>query len=166
MHQCVNVNEAFMEHLKSVTNGASDRSIAMAIGMVPSTLARQLSGELKVQTVVAICRHFGAPFLPAFVAAGFITPDEASAMRSVPSLPDVSAEDLMREVLRRVQAGGTDAAKLEEPFGPEHPQMRELNDVGGTDEDPSKMTDDEARTRYRLAADHSDAEQDLDERTP
>jgi hypothetical protein len=160
------VNEALMEHLKAVTNGASDRSIALAIGMVPSTFARQLNGEMKVQTLVAICRQFHAPFLPAFVAAGFITEDEADAMRSVPSLPDVSAEDLMREVLRRVKAGGSDAEKLEEPFGPDHPQMRELQDVGGVADDPTKMTDAELQARYRLAADHSDAEQDLDDRTP
>ena len=38
--------------------------------------------------------------------------------------------------------------------------------VGGADEDPSKMSDEEAQDRYDLAADHSDAEQDLDERTP
>jgi transcriptional regulator with XRE-family HTH domain len=38
--------------------------------------------------------------------------------------------------------------------------------VGGTSDDPTKMTDAELQTRYRLAADQSDPEQDLDERTP
>jgi hypothetical protein len=38
--------------------------------------------------------------------------------------------------------------------------------VGGTDDDPTTKTDAELKAAYRLAADHSDAEQDLDERTP
>lgn len=145
--------------------------MALAAGMHPSTLVRQLDGEVKVGTVVAICRAYGAPILPALVAAGFITRDEANSATVEVALVEATDRQLAEEILRRVIEAEGEHSELTEPLGDEQvtaavekSNVRRLN-VGGR---PDTLTDGEIAARYgdRIAADHSDPEQDLDDRTP
>jgi hypothetical protein len=147
------------------------RSVALAAGMHPSTLIRQLSGEVKVGTVVAICRAYGAPILPALVAAGFITADEANTATVDVALLEATDRQLAEEILRRVIEAEGEHPELTAPIGDDQvdeavkrSNVRRLN-VGGRLED---LTEDELAARYpgRIAADRSDPEQNLDDRTP
>ena len=165
------MNDALREHIEQLTGTKSLRSVALAAGMHPSTLVRQLDGEVKVGTVVAICRAYGAPILPAFVAAGYITRDEAEKTSTEAALRDASDRQLAEEILRRVIEAEGEHPELTEPLDDEQvtaaveqSNVRRLN-VGGRPED---LTDEEIAARYgdRLAADRSDPEQNLDDRTP
>lgn len=102
MHHDGYVKDQLRDHVLDISGQPSVRALALDIGMEPSTLARQISsGDVKVQTVVSICRHYNAPLLPSFVAAGFITPDEAAAMSGTATLASVSDRELAEEILRR-----------------------------------------------------------------
>ena len=93
--------EAFIER---ASGGASWRAIAEAAGLDPSTLTRQMNrGRVPVQTVVAICRAYGADMLAGFVAAGYVTTDEAVRMASGGALRSATDLELAREILRRVE---------------------------------------------------------------
>lgn len=102
MHQTQGVNNELKAHIAQITNGASNRSIARAAGIEPTTLNRQLDGDVKVQTLVAICRAYRAPLLQAFLAAGYITNDEAAAMSNGAALTQATDRELVEEMLRRV----------------------------------------------------------------
>jgi hypothetical protein len=118
MHQGGSVNETFKTLLATLTHDASTRSIALRSGIEPSTLKRQLDGEIKVQTVVAICRAYSGALLPAFMAAGFITYDEARSMAGIASLMVASDRELVEEMLQRVidaESTGEPRPELTEP---------------------------------------------------
>lgn len=100
----VHMDNRLKAYLDRATGGKSLRSIAAEVGMEQSTLSRQLSGEVKVQTVVEICRAFKLPMVEAFVAAGFITQDEAGSMEVESALRAATDRQLIMELLRRVDA--------------------------------------------------------------
>lgn len=105
--------ETLKDYLLRMTGEPSVRSLALETGIEPSTLARQLgSGDAKVQTVVAICRHFNLQMLPAFVAAGYITEDEAQTITSF-NIHSLTDRELAEEILRR--ATGNPTSMLHEP---------------------------------------------------
>ena len=109
MHLCLILKhmETLKDHLLRVTGEPSVRSLALEAGIEPSTLARQLGGgEAKVQTVVAICRHYNLQMLPAFVAAGYITCDEAAQISSF-NIRSLTDRELAEEILRRASGNPT-----------------------------------------------------------
>lgn len=115
MHQTRHVNNELRAHIAHITHNASNRSIARAAGIEPTTLNRQLDGDVKVQTLVAICRAYRAPLLPAFLAAGYITTDEARAMGSISALAEATDRELVEEMLRRVVTAESEHPELTEP---------------------------------------------------
>lgn len=99
------------EFLERATNKASRRAIADAAGLDASTFTRQLArGRVPVQTVVAVCRAYGADFVEGFRAAGYVTADEASRMTSGGALRAATDEQLVQEILRRLQQGSASGA--------------------------------------------------------
>ncbi|WP_104333782.1 hypothetical protein [Rathayibacter sp. AY2B5] len=165
------VNDALREHIEQISGTKSLRSVALAAGITPSTLVRQLDGEMKAATVVAICRAYGAPILPAFVAAGYISPDEARASISEAALRSATDRQLAEEILRRVIEAEGEHPELTDPISDEQTTAavqlsdRRRRNVGGS---LDTLTDEEIAARYgdQIAADRSDPEQDLDDRTP
>lgn len=131
-----------------------------------ATIGRWIKGTVgapEPRTAVELARAYGASPLAALMAAGYLTQDELDSPAESPRLLQLTAFtdlELAQELVRRIEAGG------------EHPDLEAPIDslpapaVGGEGDDPSTKTDAELQARYRLAADHSDAEQDLDERTP
>lgn len=99
------MNEELRAYLQRVTGGDSWRAIAARSGLDPSTLSRQLAGEVKAPTIVAICRAYEAPVVPAFLAAGFILPGDIEAMGTHAALMSATDRELVGEILRRLQAG-------------------------------------------------------------
>lgn len=93
------------EWLKDRT-GHTVRGVAERAGIEPSTLARQLKKDtLTVQTVVAICRAYQLPFLDGFVAAGFLTDEEAATARQQADVRGLTSTDLAEELHRRAVTG-------------------------------------------------------------
>lgn len=109
MHHADGTPSTFREFLNARIPAATDVELAQKSGISRWTLSRQIDGEneLKVGTVVGICRAFELPLLAGFAAAGFITDEEASRESASPDITSVSEEQLLREMLRRVAMGNT-----------------------------------------------------------
>ncbi|ARC56036.1 hypothetical protein AS850_02975 [Frondihabitans sp. 762G35] len=105
------------------TGQHSVRSLALAVGMEPSTLARQMRTGLPAETLIDICRHFGIEIVPMMVEGGYLTPEEAHNGDIRRALREATDHQLMLETLRRVQAGSA-SSEITDPI-----------DVGGSDED-------------------------------
>jgi hypothetical protein len=95
------------EYFLRASGARSIRAVARAIDMDQSTLRRQLTGTnaLPVETVVAICRAFRIPLADAFVAAGYITEEEAKTIGSDRSLAAATDRELTAEMVRRLNRG-------------------------------------------------------------
>lgn len=93
------------DHFLRATGARSVRAIALASGLEPSTLNRQLTGSntLAVETVVAICRSFELDFADAFVAAGWITEAEADRLGARVALSAFTDLELAREIVVRIE---------------------------------------------------------------
>lgn len=100
------------DHFQRLTGERSNRAIATRIDVDPSTLNRQLNGAtaITVETVVAMCREYHLDFADAFIAAGFITPEEADTFADSRALSRIPDLDLAREIVRRLEAGEATAA--------------------------------------------------------
>ncbi|MDQ0735292.1 hypothetical protein QFZ50_001755 [Arthrobacter agilis] len=93
------------EYLQRVTDGDSWRAIAARSGLGHSTLTRQMAGEVKALTIVAICRAYDAPVVPAFLAAGFLQQGDIESMDTQASLAGATDKELVGEILRRLRKG-------------------------------------------------------------
>ncbi|MGO7983390.1 hypothetical protein ACC691_36680, partial [Rhizobium johnstonii] len=113
------MTKALIDHLNAVTGNASSRAMGERIGMVHTTLRKQLIGDdTPASTVVALCRAYGVPLAPAFIAAGFITEQEARAFSGPMNLSTITDLELSKEMLRRVVAG-TASTSITEPYAEE-----------------------------------------------
>ena len=174
------MNETFDAFLQDLTDGASFRSIAERSGLEPTTLTRQLKGELKVQTVVSICRAYRGNLLRAFVAAGFITEQEADSMAALAGIVKATDTELAEEILRRVKHASNEHPVLTSPItdgsgtiaSVEHEipishggvdEAENIRFVGRSPEDLSEMDEDALKRRdYDLAANTDQSAERLD----
>ncbi|MGW6225736.1 hypothetical protein [Cellulosimicrobium sp. JZ28] len=112
--------ERLEQFFDRISRDSSRRAIADAAGLDPSTLTRQLSrGRVPVQTVVAVCRAYDADLVEGFLAAGYVSEAEAERMSSGGSLEAATDEQLVGEILRRLQAGSASATLTEPIPGPQ-----------------------------------------------
>ena len=96
---------AIGDYIKYKT-GLSQRALAAELGMNPNAIQRRFSGAgvMDVETLVKIADRFGLDLLDLMVESGLITTARAKSLRVGGSIRDVSNEDLMGEVLRRMTA--------------------------------------------------------------
>jgi transcriptional regulator with XRE-family HTH domain len=101
------VNNDLETYFQSATGERSTRAMAQRAGLTQSTVSRQLRGEnaLTVQTVVALCRAYSLNYADVFVEVGFLTEEEAKNFSGPARLADVPEQDLLVEMLRRVNEG-------------------------------------------------------------
>lgn len=100
------VNGGFERYVMDITGGASLRAVADRAGIDASTLTRQVRGAtgLRIETVVAVCRAYDAPILPALVAASWLSRDEAEdAAQGGGDIATAPDGQLLRELLRRAE---------------------------------------------------------------
>lgn len=117
MHQGDVTGDNFRAFMAKATGVESVRAWARKAGVEPTTLLRQMArGEIKPQTLVAICRAYGIPFLRAFVAAGYITQGEADNAGVHGALEDATDRQLVEEMLRRVERREA-GPEITEPVG-------------------------------------------------
>ena len=96
---------AIGDYIKYKT-GLSQRALAAELGMNHNAIQRRFSGAgvMDVETLVKIADRFGLDLLDLMVESGLITTARAKSLRVGGSIRDVSNEDLMGEVLRRMTA--------------------------------------------------------------
>lgn len=115
-----------LQWLEQITNNTAPTSAARRAGLNASTMARQIKGgELSAETVVAIARTYHAPVLPGLVACGLLTEDEANTRAALGILlTDATDEQLLRELLRRVDTDGKlNHPTLTQPLDDTHPAL-------------------------------------------
>jgi hypothetical protein len=113
MQHAQSVTETFQDFLRPYLDGDNESAVARKLGMVATTYARQVEGNMPVATVVKLCRKYSIPMLDAFVAAGFITSAEADVIGRSRGLRDATDHELALETLRRVEQGTASAALTE-----------------------------------------------------
>ncbi|WP_225754689.1 helix-turn-helix transcriptional regulator [Actinotalea sp. Marseille-Q4924] len=89
------------QYVERVSSGAAQGDIAQAAGVSGPTVSRWRSGKQGVDPGPAarFARAYGRPVLEAFVAAGFLTPEEAKAKVLINDPQDLTDEELL-ELLR------------------------------------------------------------------
>lgn len=94
---------AIGDYIKYKT-GLSQRALAAELGMNHNAIQRRFSGAgvMDVETLVKIADRYSLDLLDLMVESGLITADRANSLRVGGSIRDVSNEDLMGEVLRRM----------------------------------------------------------------
>jgi len=97
----------FEQWLRTFRGQDSDRQIALASGLPPTTLARQLREDtVTVETAVKIARAHQVSVVPALLALGVLTERDLEAYTSQMKVELVSDEELAAEVLKRMKRGG------------------------------------------------------------
>ena len=117
--------------LAEVAPGVSENEVARRVGLVQSTLSRQLRADaVPPENVVAIAREYGASPVSGLVAIGLIAEDEVRRAAGMVGIEDVTDEDLVAEVLRRIQTASAHpdliapVASIEIARGEHDPQRR------------------------------------------
>ncbi|WP_434315881.1 hypothetical protein [Leifsonia sp. P73] len=139
------MTDALVSHVRQATGGKSVRAIATELDMTHTTLGAHLKADVPdIGTVLRVARHYDMPLLPVFVAAGYITEEEARQIAGPFRLEDVSDLELSKEMLRRVVAGSASDA-ITEP-----PSEQVINDVLRSVEDARAQG---KKSEYDVAAD-------------
>ena len=86
------------------TRQDSPSALAAELGMNHNAIQRRFSGAgvMDVETLIKIADRYSLDLLDLMVESGLITADRANSLRVGGSIRDVSNEDLMGEVLRRM----------------------------------------------------------------
>lgn len=95
------------DYLRSVAPAAQQREIAQASGVDQATVSRWQRADAppRPDNVAAFARAYQRPVLEAFIAAGFLTPDEANERpRGRPRLDLVPDEELLAELGQRLRS--------------------------------------------------------------
>lgn len=91
----------WFDWLQKVSQGATPTAIARHLQTQPSTVTRWRDGSSPSTEQASAAAHaYGRPVLEAFVAAGFLTDEEAGASPAV--LSDLTTDELFEELRRRV----------------------------------------------------------------
>ena len=102
------------EYVSKTAPTDTNDAIARAAGVTAPTVSRWRTFTPRPEAVSAFARAYGRPVLEAFIAAGFLTPEEAGETPSAPpSLASLDDDELLAEVRRRMQGGQSDAGTAE-----------------------------------------------------
>jgi transcriptional regulator with XRE-family HTH domain len=94
------------DYVQQVAKGAKQADIAERAGVNQVTVSRWKKGaeSARPENVAAFARAYGRPVLEAFVAAGFLTAEEADVRPdSVLAVSDLADDALIAEVARRLK---------------------------------------------------------------
>ncbi|MBO2464463.1 helix-turn-helix domain-containing protein [Actinomadura violacea] len=93
---------AWWEYVERVAKGDTQTAIAARIGLSQGGISGWRTKAPKPETVAAFARGYHRPVLEAFVAAGFLTADEAGITEAPATLADLSSAELLDELGRRL----------------------------------------------------------------
>lgn len=99
------------EYVERVAGDETQATIAHKLGVSGPTISRWKKFGPRPENVSTFARVYDRPVLEAFVAAGYITPEEANEQpTAAPSLTSLSNDELVNELARRLKAGEGDAS--------------------------------------------------------
>lgn len=141
---------AIGDYIKYKT-GLSQRALAAELGMNHNAIQRRFSGAgvMDVETLVKIADRYSLDLLDLMVESGLITADRANSLRVGGSIRDVSNEDLMGEVLRRMNTTPVSPAPLQPAAAPASAQPTPSAPTGGA---PTATKNEYTADNYALAA--------------
>ena len=141
---------AIGDYIKYKT-GLSQRALAAELGMNHNAIQRRFSGAgvMDVETLVKIADRYSLDLLDLMVESGLITADRANSLRVGGSIRDVSNEDLMGEVLRRMNTTPVSPAPLQPAAAPASAQPTPSAPTGGA---PTVTENEYTADNYALAA--------------
>lgn len=94
------------EYVTRTAAGEEQAAIAKRAGVGQSMVSRWQTSTPRPENVAAFARAYDRPVLEAFVAAGFLTSEEAGERPSAPpSLVSLTDGELIEEVSRRMKEG-------------------------------------------------------------
>ena len=120
------------EFLRTIAEDETGARISERTSMPESTISRWLSGKVepRPKQVVQVARAYAADPVHALIAAGYLDESDGLSLGSVHrslQIRDFTDLELAREILRRVEVGGSEL--LETPLDGEHPVMVERDNV-------------------------------------
>lgn len=99
------------DYVARVAEGETQATIAAKLGVSGPTVSRWKKFGPRPENVSTFARVYGRPVLEAFVAAGYLTPEEAGETpTAAPSLASLTDDELVRELTRRLKKAGEDNA--------------------------------------------------------
>lgn len=130
------------QYVQEVAGGSSQIEISKKTGISAAAVSRWQRAVPQPDTAALFARTYQRPVLQAFVAAGFLTADEAAATITVPDIGQLSADDLLAEVRRRMREEVVGNAEHPAPMNPTggSPVTRHLSAVST----PDPTSDDDA----------------------
>lgn len=96
---------SWWDYVQKYANGDSNADIARSVGVTPSSIGRWVNGGVDPNKAAAFARSYGRPVLEAFIAAGFLSPEEARAtvvVRESRTIRDFSNEELLEVIRERL----------------------------------------------------------------
>lgn len=91
------------QYVQSIAGGEAQTVIAQKVNLSPASISRWQTFAPKPENVVTFAKAYRRPVLEAFVAAGFISADDAKVRPTAsPSLEALSSEELIQELSRRL----------------------------------------------------------------
>lgn len=113
LHHC---NMSINRWIEKIAGTDVRRRIAAHVGMEQSTLNRQMaSGEPAPETVVRIARAYGASPVEGLTILGLINESEVQRAAAMAALESASDQDIVAEVLRRLESTQQDHPEFTEP---------------------------------------------------
>lgn len=132
---------SWWRYVRKHSNGETNTTIGRKVGISGSSVGRWDKSRPDPAQAAAFARAYNRPVLEAFIAAGFLTPEEASERPSAPpSLTSLTDDDLLKEVAKRMREGGS-SANTGEP-------QEKTPDPGGVYELRAAHTEKNARKDY------------------
>ena len=106
-----------VDWVRAVGKGDSDRQIAVRAHIPTGTLGRQMANDLlSPDNIVAIARAYKVSPLDGLVALGLIEEDDIRRAAAGSSAADMTDEDILREVSRRLGENRDDHSELTAPM--------------------------------------------------
>ena len=95
-------------YVTHTTGGASQTDIAKKVGISGSSITRWRDSAPKPENVASFARAYSRPVLEAFVAAGFLSPEDANQTPAAAADPTaLSDSQLLEEIKRRLDYART-----------------------------------------------------------
>ena len=143
-------------YVQAVSGRATQAEIASRIGVTPPSVGRWRTGGVDPRSAAAFARSYGHPVLEAFVAAGFLTEEEAEAeVIAVPDIGSLSDDELIAELRARL----AERHPQEQPDGASTTTPTGLQLTGHQPQAPARATPGDGsseRTSDRTQAEHAE----------
>ncbi|MGQ4574930.1 hypothetical protein ACUH93_00740 [Dermabacteraceae bacterium P7006] len=146
---------SYLDYLKEISDGASNKQISKAIDAHATTIGRWSSSRPEVEYVLRAAKHYGRPVYEGLLAAGYVDEEGVSVRTVAKPLSTYSDDQILDEAMRRVERA-KEALKASAPsatitpitspadYG-EDPDISDLPLAAGDVEDDPDLNDTEPR---------------------